>query len=114
LEHCNCLCFVWRALWVCCSNCDFIVHPIFLSHTWQITTSPSVVKASSIATHSFNFDAREEATGPASLCCLCRILGKCQKEVTRELPILQPLHILSFVHLKCTYLFHLTIHLLFI
>jgi hypothetical protein len=34
-----------------------------LSHILQITSLPSIVKASSITTHNFNFDTTEEAVG---------------------------------------------------
>jgi hypothetical protein len=49
-------------------------------------------------------------TDPASLCSLCRILGKSQKAKNSTATYLAARHhILSSVHLKCcTYLFHLT------
>jgi hypothetical protein len=38
-------------------------HPILLLQARHIMILPSVVKESSVFTHKFNFDAREDATG---------------------------------------------------
>jgi hypothetical protein len=58
----SCLFFVCSALRTCCSNCNFMEHPILSLQARHIMILPLTVKESSIFTHKFKFDIREDTT----------------------------------------------------
>jgi hypothetical protein len=62
-EELSCLFFVRSALHACCSKRDFMEHPALLLQARYITILLPVVKESSVFTHKFKFDAREDAIG---------------------------------------------------
>jgi hypothetical protein len=62
-EKLSSLLFVCSALRTCCSNCDFMGHPLLLLQARHITILPSVVKEPYVFTRKFNYDAREDAAG---------------------------------------------------
>jgi hypothetical protein len=59
--------FVCSTLCTYCFNYDIMEHQILLLQARHITVLPEVVKESSIFTHKFNFDAREDATGAITI-----------------------------------------------